>query len=46
VTAQGSGLPQSFLSDQSAIDAAKNAGVTLQDMWNIMTPANKARYGK
>jgi hypothetical protein len=46
VTAEGSGLPQSFLSDQSAIDAAKNAGVTLQDMWNIMTPANKARYGK
>ncbi len=45
-TAESSGLPQSFLSDQSAIDAAKNAGVTLQDMWNIMTPANKARYGK
>ena len=45
-TPESSGLPQSFLSDQSAIDAAKNAGVTLQDMWNIMTPANKARYGK
>jgi hypothetical protein len=45
-TSEGNGLPQSFLSDQSAIDAARNAGVTLQDMWNIMTPANKARYGK
>jgi hypothetical protein len=45
-TAEGSGLPQSFLSDQSAIDAARNAGVTLQDMWDIMTPENKARYGK
>lgn len=39
------GIPASFLTNKSVTDAATAAGVTPEDMWNVMTPEQRARYG-
>jgi hypothetical protein len=41
----GGDLPQSFLTNPNVTNAATAAGVTVQDMWNVMTPEQRARYG-
>lgn len=38
-------LPQSFLTNPNVTNAATAAGVTPEDMWNVMTPEQRARYG-
>ena len=38
-------LPQSFLTNPNVTNAAAAAGVTPEDMWNVMTPEQRARYG-
>lgn len=38
-------IPQSFSSSQAVIDAAKNAGVTIEDIWKVMSPEQRAQYG-
>lgn len=38
-------IPQSFSSSQDVIDAAKNYGVTIEDIWGMMTPEQRAQYG-
>lgn len=40
------GIPQSFLTSKSVADAAAAAGVTPQEMWAVMTPEMRARYGR
>lgn len=39
------GIPASFLTNKSVTDAAAAAGVSPEDMWNVMTPEQRARYG-
>lgn len=39
------GIPQSFITNQNVTNAATAAGVTPEDMWNVMTPEQRARYG-
>jgi hypothetical protein len=38
-------IPQSFITNQNVTNAATAAGVTPEDMWNVMTPEQRARYG-
>mgnify|MGYP006921331413 CR=1 FL=1 len=38
-------VPQSFITNQNVTNAAAAAGVTPEDMWNVMTPEQRARYG-
>jgi hypothetical protein len=38
-------LPQSFLTNPNVINAAAAAGISPEDMWNVMTPEQRARYG-
>jgi hypothetical protein len=38
-------LPQSFLTNPYVINAAAAAGISPEDMWNVMTPEQRARYG-
>lgn len=38
--------PQSFLTNDGVIAAAKNAGVTPEQMWAIMSPEMRAQYGR
>lgn len=45
-TTQGPALPQSFATNKGVIEAAKAAGVTPEEMWAVMTPEMRARYGK
>lgn len=40
-----SAIPQSFITNQNVTNAATAAGVTPEDMWNVMTPEQRARYG-
>lgn len=39
-------VPQQFLTSQTVIDAAARAGVTPEEMWAVMTPEMRARYGE
>lgn len=39
-------IPQGFMRSQSVIDAAARAGVTPEEMWAVMTPEMRARYGE
>lgn len=39
-------VPQGFLRSQSVIDAAARAGVTPEEMWAVMSPEQRARYGE
>lgn len=39
-------IPQGFLRSQSVIDAAARAGVTPEEMWAVMSPEQRARYGE
>ena len=39
-------ISQKFLANQAVIDAAAKAGVTPEEMWAIMTPEMRARYGE
>jgi len=39
-------IPQSFMRNQSVIDAAARAGVTPEEMWAVMSPEQRARYGE
>lgn len=38
-------IPSSFLTNPNVTTAATAAGVTPEDMWNVMTPEQRARYG-
>lgn len=38
-------IPQSFSSSQAVIDAARNAGVTVEEIWSVMTQEQRAQYG-
>jgi hypothetical protein len=47
VPAPGSqAVPQSFVTNQMVIDTAARAGVTPEEMWAVMTPEMRARYGE
>lgn len=37
---------QSFLTNTGVLEAARAAGVTPEDMWSVMTPEMRARYGE
>jgi len=39
-------IPQSFLSSQAVIDAAKKNGTTAEAMWGIMSAEQRALYGE
>ncbi len=39
-------VPQGFLRNQNVIDAAAGAGVTPEQMWAVMSPEQRARYGE
>lgn len=39
-------IPQSFITNQSVIDAASRANVTPEEMWAVMRPEDRARYGE
>lgn len=39
-------IPQSFVTSRAVIDAAARAGVTPEEMWAVMTPEMRARYGE
>lgn len=38
-------IPEAFSSSQAVIDAAKKANVTVERMWQVMTPEQRANYG-